>query len=78
MREELDFAKSFLFLQKIRFENAIDLEINVDVSMLKCLVPPLTVQTLIENAFKHNKASSDNPLKIKIYTESNFLIFLTA
>lgn len=76
LREELDFAKSFLFLQKIRFENAIDLEINVDVSMLKCLVPPLTVQTLIENAFKHNKASSDNPLKIKIYTESNFLIFV--
>jgi sensor histidine kinase YesM len=52
LREELDFAKSFLFLQKIRFDNAVDLEINVDASKLNYLVPPLAVQTLLENAFK--------------------------
>jgi two-component system, LytTR family, sensor kinase len=76
LREELDFAKSFLFLQKIRFDNAVDMEINVDASKLDYLVPPLAVQTLLENAFKHNKATADNPLKIKIHNENDWLIVI--
>lgn len=76
LKEEIDFAKSFLFLQKIRFDNAVDIEINVDASKLNYLVPPLAVQTLLENAFKHNKASVENPLKIKIYSENDSLIII--
>lgn len=74
LREELDFAKSFLFLQKIRFDNAVDMEINVDASKLNFLVPPLAVQTLLENAFKHNKATTESPLNIKIYNENDSLL----
>lgn len=76
LREEIDFAKSFLFLQKIRFDNAVDMEINVDASKLNYLVPPLSVQTLLENAFKHNRASVEHPLKIKIYNEENMLVVI--
>lgn len=74
LKEELDFAKSFLFLQKIRFDNAVEMEINVDASKLNHLVPPLAVQTLLENSFKHNKATVESPLKIKIYNENNWLV----
>lgn len=74
LREEIDFAKSFLFLQKIRFDNAVDMEINIDVAKLNYLVPPLAVQTLLENVFKHNRASVDNPLRIKIYNENDWLV----
>lgn len=73
LREEIDFAKSFLFLQKIRFDNAVEMEINVNASKLNYLVPPLAVQTLLENAFKHNKATVESPLKIKIYNENDWL-----
>jgi len=76
LKEELDFAKSYLFLQKIRFDNAVDMEINVDASKLNFFVPPLAVQTLLENAFKHNRASFDNPLNIRIYDEDNFLVIV--
>ena len=76
LREEINFAKSFLYLQKIRFNNAVDLEINVDASKLSYLVPPLAIQTLLENAFKHNKASLDNPLKINIYNEDDVLVVI--
>ncbi len=76
LREEIDFAKSFLFLQKIRFDKAVDMEIIVDASKLNHFVPPLAVQTLLENVFKHNKASEDNPLKIKIYNEDNWLVIV--
>jgi sensor histidine kinase YesM len=76
LKEELDFAKSYLFLQKIRFDNAVDMEIKVDASKLNYFVPPLAVQTLLENAFKHNRASFDNPLNIIIYEEDNFLVIV--
>jgi sensor histidine kinase YesM len=74
LREEIEFAKSYHFLQKIRFDNAVDMDINVDASKLNYFVPPLAVQTLLENAFKHNKATTDNPLKIKIYNENDILL----
>jgi len=76
LKEEFDFAKSYLFLQKIRFDNAVDMEINVDASKLNYLVPPLAVQTLLENSFKHNRASVENPLQIKIYNEGNNLFVI--
>ncbi len=76
LKEEIDFAKSFLFLQKIRFDNAVDMEINVDASKLTYLVPPLAIQTLLENAFKHNKATTDSPLKIEIHNENDSLVVI--
>lgn len=74
LKEEIEFAKSFLFLQKIRFDNSVITEINVDASKLNYFVPPLAVQTLLENSFKHNKSSVQSPLRIKIYNEDNSLV----
>ena len=76
LKDEIEFAKSFLFLQKNRFDSAVITEISVDASKLSFLVPPLAVQTLLENAFKHNRASVESPLQIKIYNEENDLIFI--
>ncbi|MCB9211417.1 MAG: histidine kinase [Ignavibacteriales bacterium] len=73
LSDEINFAMSYLFLQKNRFGNAVNVEINVDASKLNYLVPPLAIQTLLENAFKHNKVSEDQPLHIKIYNEENLL-----
>lgn len=74
LKEELDFARSFLYLQKIRFDDALIVDINVDAVKLKYLVPPLALQALLENCFKHNKVSSSSPLKIKIYDKSDSII----
>ena len=46
LREEIDFAKSFLFLQKIRFDNAVITELIIDASKLNYFVPPLALQTI--------------------------------
>ena len=74
LKEELEFARSYLYLQRIRFEDAVLTEINVNASMLNKYVPPLALQTILENAFKHNKASAGKPLKLRIYNEGNVLI----
>ena len=60
-------------LQKYRFEEAICLEMEMpDYSQNKFL-PPLSVQTLLENAFKHNIATIESPLCISITCKGDIL-----
>lgn len=66
---ELDFIRAFYFLLKTRFEGGLELEIDVDDKERNMLIPPLTLQMLVENAVKHNMISKNSPLKIKIYTD---------
>ncbi|WP_127845673.1 sensor histidine kinase [Psychroflexus aestuariivivens] len=70
---EIEFAKTYIDLLKMRFEDSITCSINIDHQDLK--IVPLSLQLLLENAIKHNKISELKPLHIKIYNENNkFLI----
>lgn len=76
LSEEIEFAKAFLYLQKIRFGEAVNYDINIDAEKLSRFVPPLALQTVLENCFKHNRASVNSQLKISIYDEDNFIIIV--
>lgn len=73
LSEEIEFAKAFLYLQKIRFGDAMSYDLNIDAEKLNRFVLPLALQTLLENCFKHNRASEDSPLRIKIYDKGNYI-----
>jgi two-component system, LytTR family, sensor kinase len=73
LRDEINFAKSYLYLQQIRFEDAVKYDIKIDGTMLSYLIPPLAVQVLLENALKHNKAVKESPLCINIYNDGEQL-----
>lgn len=73
LSEEVEFVKAFLYLQKIRFGEAMSYEINIYAEKLSRFVPPLALQTLLENCFKHNRSAEGSPLRIKIYDEENFI-----
>jgi len=66
LASELKFVESYVFLQKIRFETNLDVEIYVNPQNFKVI--PLSVQMLVENAIKHNEISDRKPLHLKIYT----------
>jgi len=68
LQSELEFVKSFVFLQKMRFGESLRVNINVSEEE-NYQVPPLAVQMLIENAIKHNIVSKKNPLIVEIYTD---------
>ena len=70
LREELTFVRSYVFLQKIRFEESLRVEITVTDESSYAL-PPLAMQMLLENAIKHNELSDERPLHIDIYLENN-------
>ena len=73
VEEELKFAKTYMNLLKMRFENSITFEVpefkNDDAKVV-----PLSLQLLLENCIKHNIVSEKKPLHIKIYIQENELI----
>mgnify|MGYP006290097345 CR=1 FL=1 len=72
--QEIQFARSYLFLQSIRFENALQVDMDLAQDKLEQLVPPLSVQSLLENALKHNIATENDPLQIHIRSLASGLL----
>lgn len=72
--EELDFARTYMMLLKMRFEDSIVFEIPDHASNPDAKVVPLSLQLLLENAVKHNTVTSSKPLHIKIYEDAGDLI----
>jgi sensor histidine kinase YesM len=56
LREELDWVRGYLALEALQFEQRLQYEFVIDDSLLDAKVPPLLVQTLVENAIKHGIA----------------------
>ncbi len=73
LEEELRFAKLYMELLKMRFEDAIHFNIPETVSDPELKIVPLSLQLLLENAVKHNVITSDNPLEIRIIEEEGCL-----
>jgi two-component system LytT family sensor kinase len=72
---ELDFLDAYLFLIRIRHQNSIRFEVDIDEDMkLKGMIPPATLQMLVENAIKHNRFSTNEPLLITIKSEPGSLL----
>lgn len=74
VQEELSFAKTYMNLLKMRFENSIAYELPDNFNNDEAKVVPLSLQLLLENCIKHNVVSESKPLHIKIYIENNQLI----
>jgi LytS/YehU family sensor histidine kinase len=53
LEEELNVVRSYLALESIRYEERLSVNIEVESGASTCHVPPLMLQTLVENAIKH-------------------------
>ena len=73
VEEELAFAKIYMQLLAMRFENSISYELPENTNANSKVVP-LSLQLLLENCIKHNIVSSSKPLHIKISIEDNQLV----
>jgi len=74
IEEELKFAKTYMELLGMRFEDAVKFNIPDIISTNELKIVPLSLQLLLENAVKHNVVSTSKPLTINIYEEDNYLI----
>jgi two-component system LytT family sensor kinase len=74
LAEELEILKAYIFLLKARFEDGIDLSIEIDKKHNRSFIPPFTLQLLIENCIKHNVVSLERPLRIRLYSDNDSLV----
>ncbi len=74
VQEELLFAKTYMNLLKMRFENSITFELPENFDNPEAKVVPLSLQLLLENTIKHNIVSEKKPLHIKIFVKDNYLV----
>jgi len=57
LREEMEWVRGYLSLEALQFENRLSTTIEVDENLLTAKLPPLILQTLVENAIKHGIAA---------------------
>lgn len=75
LSEELAFAEKYFSLIKIRFGNSISLDIASSIDHERFLIPPISLQILLENAVKHNEFSNRQPLTIRLtFHETNVTV----
>ncbi len=68
LKEEMLFMESYLYLIRIRYDKNLVINTIINEDFYEYRLPPLTIQTLVENAIKHNIISSKKPLAIDIIT----------
>src|SRR6185437_16068934 len=75
LREEIEFISNYFYLLKIRFAEAISMVIEItDLSAENYLIPPISLQALVENAIKHNEFSDKKPLCIDVSISADYVI----
>lgn len=76
LREEIIFLMDYASLLKIRFEKALELQMILNEAFYdQYLIPPISLQLLMENAIKHNEFSDARPLIITVRFDKDSLIF---
>jgi two-component system sensor histidine kinase AlgZ len=65
-RDELALARTYLDVEQVRFGARLRVEMDVDEACSDCMVPPLVLQPLIENAVKHGIATLVDGGTIKV------------
>jgi two-component system, LytTR family, sensor kinase len=69
LEKELNIVKDYLALEQMRFEERLKIELEIDDDTLDQQVPPMMLQTLVENAIKHGISKQVNGGIVKVVTD---------
>lgn len=74
--EELAFVRDYIDLEKIRFEERLNYQEILDSTLVHLHIPPMTIQSLVENAVKHgiNNLKNGGKVEVSIHAANNFLV----
>jgi sensor histidine kinase YesM len=75
LTDEIRLCNDYIEMQRIRFEDALIITIDLPEQVLQNgYVPSFSLQSLIENAIKHNEVTEASPLKIRIFLDAGRII----
>jgi two-component system, LytTR family, sensor kinase len=75
LREELKTVEDYLALEKIRYEDRLTADFHVDPRTVYMQLPPMILQTLVENAIKHGvqKARNGGFVQVSTFIDNDYL-----
>ncbi|WP_264910035.1 sensor histidine kinase [Vibrio sp. STUT-A16] len=71
LKEELAHVNSYLSIEKARFTDRLEVEIDIQPELLDIKLPSFTLQPLVENAIKHGISNMLEGGKVHIYSEAH-------
>ena len=66
LQQELEFLKCYLDIERIRFEDRLTVQMNIEPLTLDAQLPNLILQPIVENAIRHGISRSTSPGRIEI------------
>ena len=69
LERELNIVRDYLALEKMRFEERLSIELDINEATLQQPVPPMMLQTLVENAIKHGISKKVNGGTIRVISD---------
>jgi len=73
---ELDFLDSYNYLISMKYGKNYTLSITINDSYLDYTIPPLSLQTMLENVFKHNTIDANHKMHIDLYIHDMFIVII--
>jgi ligand-binding sensor protein len=76
LREEISYVEHFLYIQKTRYNDRIKTKVSIPEILQEYLIPIMSIQPIVENAFKHGleDKSDGGILVIDVFDEGNALV----
>lgn len=74
VEEEMDFARAYLYLHRVRAGECVSCDMDVSGAGSGASLPPLSLQVLLENVFKHNYVTETEPMAIEIGVEGEWMV----
>lgn len=76
MSDEIDYLKSYIELQQLRFGDSVQLQFDVQNEEGDCFIEPMLLVPFVENAFKHGTGALPQPfIHIQLQTHNRQLFF---
>lgn len=74
IERELEFMENYLSLLNIRYGKGLSVEVAISEEAMQKNIVAVTLQTLVDNAIKHNIVQDSQPLQLKIYNDDTHLV----
>ncbi len=71
LKREMSYVNDYIFLQKIRMDDALEFHSDIDPATEDCLIPKISIQTLVENSIIHGKSGNADTIQIEVTSQYN-------
>lgn len=71
LKREINYVNDYIFLQKIRMDDALEFHCDIDPATEDYLIPKISIQTLVENSIIHGKSDKAGALTVTVSSQYN-------